>query len=130
MANFTIKKLKTDYLTAQKEQEQALHNVINGETETLFINELNDVYTAGTSANIETDYFNKEIPLVETGRGGEITYHGPGQIVAYPILNLNNRDKDLRKYIENLQQWIINTLDHFDIEAFTCFKFACANIGL
>jgi len=119
MANFTIKKLKTDYLTAQKEQEQALHNVINGETETLFINELNDVYTAGTSANIETDYFNKEIPLVETGRGGEITYHGPGQIVAYPILNLNNRDKDLRKYIENLQQWIINTLDHFDIEAFT-----------
>lgn len=111
--------LKTDYNTAQQAQEEALAQVINGAEETLFINELDDVYTAGTSANIETDYFNKDIPLVETGRGGEITYHGPGQIVAYPIINLNNREKDLKKYIQNLQQWIINTLAHFNIEAFT-----------
>ncbi len=111
--------LRTDYNTAQQAQEKALAQVINGAEETLLINELDDVYTAGTSANIETDYFNKDIPLVETGRGGEITYHGPGQIVAYPIINLNNREKDLKKYIQNLQQWIINTLAHFNIEAFT-----------
>ena len=111
--------LRTDYNTAQQAQEEALAQVINGAEETLFINELDDVYTAGTSANIETDYFNKDIPLVETGRGGEITYHGPGQIVAYPIINLNNREKDLKKYIQNLQAWIINTLKHFNIDAFT-----------
>ena len=114
-----IIKLNTDYNTAQQAQEDALVKVIAGNDEVLFLNQLEDVYTAGTSANIETDYFNKDIPLVKTGRGGQITYHGPGQIVAYPILNLNNRDKDLKKYIENLQVWIINTLEHFNIKAFT-----------
>lgn len=113
-----IVKLKTDYSTAQKAQEEALENVIYGEEETLFLNELDDVYTAGTSANAATDYFNKNIPLVETGRGGQITYHGPGQIVAYPIINLNNREKDLKKYVANLQDWIINTLANFNIKAF------------
>jgi len=119
MANFEYINLKTDYLKVQEKQEQALLDVINGENEKLFINELDDVYTAGTSANIETDYFNKNIPLVKTGRGGQITYHGPGQIVAYPILNLNNREKDLKKYIEDLEKWIINTLARVDIDAFT-----------
>ncbi|HAG52652.1 MAG TPA: lipoyl(octanoyl) transferase LipB [Alphaproteobacteria bacterium] len=119
MANFEYINLKTEYLKVQEKQEQALLDVINGENEKLFINELDDVYTAGTSANIETDYFNKNIPLVKTGRGGQITYHGPGQIVAYPILNLNNREKDLKKYIEDLEKWIINTLARVDIDAFT-----------
>tara|TARA_Y100001960_G_C14707337_1_gene845040 strand:+ start:163 stop:771 length:609 start_codon:yes stop_codon:yes gene_type:complete len=110
--------LKTDYQTAQLAQEEALVNVINGGEETLFLNELDDVYTAGTSANAATDYFNKDIPLVETGRGGQITYHGPGQIVAYPIIDLKTRTQDLKLYISNLQDWIINTLAHFDIKAF------------
>lgn len=110
--------LKTDYQTAQLAQEEALVDVINGGEETLFLNELEDVYTAGTSANAATDYFNKSIPLIETGRGGQITYHGPGQIVAYPIIDLKTRDQDLKLYISNLQNWIINTLAHFDIKAF------------
>jgi lipoyl(octanoyl) transferase len=113
-----ILKLKTTYNIAQQAQESELLNVINNNEEVLFLNELEDVYTAGTSANIQTDYFNKDIPLVQTGRGGQITYHGAGQIVAYPIINLNNRDRDLKKYIQNLEQWIINSLAKFNIDAF------------
>ena len=119
MSNFNIIKAYTDYQSANDMQEQELKNVIEGGKESILLCHLDDVYTAGTSANIQTDYFNKQIPLVETGRGGQITYHGPGQIVAYPIINLNNREKDLKKYIQNLQAWIINTLKHFDIDAFT-----------
>lgn len=111
-------KLKTNYTTAQTAQEKALDDVITGHEEVLFLNELDDVYTAGTSANAATDYFNKNIPLVETGRGGQITYHGPGQIVAYPIIDLKTREQDLKKYISDLQDWIINTLDHFNIKGF------------
>lgn len=119
MNNFNIIKTYTDYNSADDMQNQELQKVIQGGKESILLCHLDDVYTAGTSANIQTDYFNKNIPLVETGRGGQITYHGPGQIVAYPIINLNNREKDLKKYIQNLQVWIINTLKHFDIDAFT-----------
>lgn len=119
MNNFNIIKTYTDYNSADDMQNQELQKVIQGSKESILLCHLDDVYTAGTSANIQTDYFNKNIPLVETGRGGQITYHGPGQIVAYPIINLNNREKDLKKYIQNLQAWIINTLKHFDINAFT-----------
>ena len=111
--------IRTSYQQADTMQEETLKNVINGDEDSLMLFELEDVYTAGTSANIETDYINKDIPLVKTGRGGQITYHGKGQIVAYPIINLNNRNKDLKEYVKNLQQWIINTLKHFDIESFT-----------
>ena len=119
MNNFNIIKAYTDYNSADDMQNQELQKVIQGGKESILLCHLDDVYTAGTSANIQTDYFNKNIPLVETGRGGQITYHGPGQIVAYPIINLNNREKDLKKYIQNLQAWIINTLKHFNIDAFT-----------
>ena len=118
MKNLNITKLKTDYLTADEKQNQAVQDVIAGENEQLLLLELDDVYTAGTSANIERDYLDKSIPLVKTGRGGQLTYHGPGQVVAYPIINLSKREKDLRKYVKNLQTWIINTLKHFNIEAF------------
>lgn len=118
MKKFNIIKTHTDYQSADLMQEQELKKVIDGEKESILLCHLEDVYTAGTSANIQTDYFNKQIPLVETGRGGQITYHGPGQIVAYPIINLNNREKDLKKYIQNLQTWVINTLKHFNIDSF------------
>lgn len=117
--NYIVEKHQTTYLKADELQNQEVQNILKGEKEKLFFFELEDVFTAGTSANIETDYLNKEIPLIKTGRGGQLTYHGPGQIVAYPIIDLKKREKDLRLYIKNLQLWIINTLKHFNIEAFT-----------
>ena len=69
------------------------------------------IYTAGTSAKA-ADLLNPQFPVFETGRGGEYTYHGPGQLVAYVMLDLKKRqsEPDIKQYIHNLEQWIINTL--------------------
>ncbi len=74
------------------------------------------LYTAGTSANA-SDLLDKErFPTYQTGRGGQYTYHGPGQRIVYTMLNLKQRDaQDIRAYVRNLEQWIINTLSRFNI---------------
>ncbi len=73
------------------------------------------LYTAGTSAK-ETDLLDENrFPVYETGRGGQYTYHGPGQRVAYVMLDLNHRGRDLRAYVHNLEQWVISTLARFSI---------------
>jgi lipoyl(octanoyl) transferase len=74
------------------------------------------LYTAGTSAKA-ADLLNPRFPVFETGRGGEYTYHGPGQRVAYVMLDLKKRQQtpDLKKYIWQLEEWIIRSLTHFDI---------------
>lgn len=73
------------------------------------------LYTAGTSADpkdlIEPDRF----PVFQTGRGGQYTYHGPGQRVAYVMLDLNRRQKDVRAFVTHLEQWLIDTLAQFNI---------------
>lgn len=76
------------------------------------------VYTQGTSGDA-ADVLNAEIPLFETGRGGQVTYHGPGQRVVYLMLDLNRRGKDVRAYVQKLERWIILTLRHFGVEGFT-----------
>ncbi len=73
--------------------------------------------TAGTSAR-EADLLRPDLlPVFRTGRGGQFTYHGPGQRVAYPILNLRARGRDVRRYVATLEQWIIDTLADFGISA-------------
>ncbi len=74
------------------------------------------LYTAGTSAKVK-DLRNPQFPVFETGRGGEYTYHGPGQRVAYIMLDLKQRQKepDIKKYVWQLEEWIIQTLSKFSI---------------
>ena len=75
------------------------------------------LYTAGTSAKeadlVEPDRF----PVHRTGRGGQYTYHGPGQRVAYVMLDLNRRGKDVRCFVRGLELWLIGALDQFGVEA-------------
>lgn len=73
------------------------------------------LYTAGTSAR-EADLTSPDrFPVFKTGRGGEFTYHGPGQRVAYLMLDLNKRGPDLRRYVASLEAWIIATLARFNV---------------
>ena len=73
------------------------------------------LYTAGTSANAE-DLLDSRFPVYEAGRGGQYTYHGPGQRVAYVMLDLKRRGPDLRCYVHNLEEWIIRTLAKFNVD--------------
>lgn len=73
------------------------------------------LYTAGTSARDEDLLAPGRFPVHRTGRGGQFTYHGPGQRVAYVMLDLKRREPDLRRFVAALEAWLIGTLDEFNI---------------
>src|ERR1700726_573824 len=72
------------------------------------------LYTSGTSGK-EGDLLDPRFPIFDTGRGGQLTYHGPGQRVAYVMLDLKRRQPDVRAYVAGLEQWIIRTLAAFNV---------------
>ncbi|WP_420541409.1 lipoyl(octanoyl) transferase LipB [Phreatobacter oligotrophus] len=72
------------------------------------------LYTSGTSAKAD-GVVDARFPVFEAGRGGQMTYHGPGQRVAYVMLDLNRRKRDLRVFVAALEDWIIGTLDAFNV---------------
>jgi len=72
------------------------------------------LYTAGTSAKA-ADLIEARFPVHQAGRGGQLTYHGPGQRVAYAMLDLRRRGPDVRRYVATLEEWIIRTLSRFNV---------------
>lgn len=74
------------------------------------------LYTAGTSARDEDLLAAGRFPVHRTGRGGQFTYHGPGQRVCYVMLDLKRRGQDVRRYVCDLEDWIIRTLDRFNVK--------------
>jgi lipoyl(octanoyl) transferase len=85
-----------------------------GAPELVWLLEHPPIYTAGTSAN-PSDLLDARFPVFQTGRGGQFTYHGPGQRVAYVMLDLRRRGADVRCFVRNLEEWLIRTLGRFDI---------------
>ena len=75
------------------------------------------VYTGGTSAD-PAELLDPRFPVVQTGRGGRYTYHGPGQRIGYVVLDLNKRGRDVRRYVHALEGWVIDTLGDLGIPAF------------
>ena len=73
------------------------------------------IYTAGTSAK-DSDLLEARFPVHRTGRGGQFTYHGPGQRVGYVMLDLKRRKPDVRAYVHDLEQWLIETLALFNVK--------------
>jgi len=91
----------------------------------IWILEHQEIYTAGTSSS-ENDILDKSIKIIKTNRGGKITYHGPGQLICYFVIDLKKDKKDIRKFISVIEKTIINTLKLYDIETFADKK----NIGI
>ena len=85
------------------------------EPERLWLLEHPSLYTSGTSAKPADLIDPKRFPVFETGRGGQYTYHGPGQRVGYVMLNLARRGGDVRAFVAALEQWLINTLADFGV---------------
>lgn len=106
------------YSTALSEMENYVNSMINENSPNkVWLLEHLDVYTGGTSANIKDIIHTKDIEVISTNRGGKFTYHGLGQRIIYPMINLNDT-KDIKLYVSNLENWIISTFNSFDVEAF------------
>ena len=97
----------------------------NNLSELIWILEHPNTYTAGTSYD-ENDILDKSIKVVKTNRGGKITYHSPGQIICYFVINLDKRKKDVRKFRKIIEKTIIDTLNEYKINSFSDSK----NIGI
>ena len=103
------------YLEAAAAMEVRVAAIAAGEApELVWLLEHPPLYTSGTSGKAH-DLLDARFPLFATGRGGQLTYHGPGQRVAYVMLDLKRRRPDVRAYVASLEEWIIRTLDTFDV---------------
>ena len=104
-----------DALSFMEERVEAIHK--EAAPETVWLLEHPPLYTAGTSADeaelLDPDRF----PIYQTGRGGRYTYHGPGQRIAYVMVDLTKRGNDVRAFVKNLEQWVIRTLARFNVTA-------------
>jgi lipoyl(octanoyl) transferase len=104
------------YLEAEAEMERIATAIAVGDSpERIWLVEHPPLYTSGTSAK-DGDLLDTRFPVFATGRGGQYTYHGPGQRVAYVMLNLEHRRKDLRAFVAALEAWIIATLASFNVK--------------
>ena len=120
----SIKPVKYD--EAIKFLEKRLTDIhTNKKSDLIWILEHEEVYTAGTSYK-EDELLDKNINLVKTNRGGKITYHGPGQLICYFVIDLKHRHKDIRKFITLIEKTIIESLLEFNINSFGDPK----NIGI
>ena len=115
-----IKKSKKPikYDDAIRIMEKRLHNINNGVADELvWILEHEEIYTAGKNHK-DSEIIDKSIKIVKTNRGGKITYHGPGQLICYFVIDLKKRKKDIRKFISLIEKSIITTLKFYKIKTF------------
>ena len=118
--NIEIKKSKNPvkYDDALKFMHERLIDVHENKAEELiWILEHDEIYTGGTSYK-ENEILDKSIKIIKSNRGGKITYHGPGQLVCYFVMDLKKRNKDIRKFISLIENSIVDTLKFFNIDTF------------
>lgn len=106
-----------DYDIALSFMEQRANDISNGTADELvWLLEHPPLYTSGTSANLSDLISPNRFPVYHTGRGGQYTYHGPGQRIAYVMLDLKRRKQDVRAFVTALEQWVIDTLSDMNIK--------------
>ena len=108
-----------DYKKSIELMEKRVEGINEGKaSELLWFLEHPSIYTAGTSSN-DKDLLNENLfPVFRTNRGGQFTYHGPGQRIAYVMLNVRDRDYNVKSFIRLLEQWIMNSLMDIGIKSF------------
>ena len=115
-----------NYLEAIKFLEERIDKINqNSANELIWILEHPSTFTAGSSFN-DNDILDKSINIIKTSRGGKITWHGPGQLICYLVINLNKRKKDIRKFLNIIEKSIIDSLKEFEIISYSDKK----NIGI
>ncbi len=112
-----------DYESAVAEMERRVADIAAGSAdEMIWLLEHPPLYTAGTSAKSDDLIDAKRFPVFSTGRGGQFTYHGPGQRIAYVMLDLKQRaapaSPDIRQFVQKLESWLIGALAELGIESF------------
>ena len=119
--NIEIKRSKNPikYDEAIQFMENRVLDVNEGKSEELvWTLKHNDLYTAGANSK-EIEIIDKSIKVTKTNRGGKITYHGPGQLICYFVIDLKKRKKDIRKFITLIEKTIVDTLQYYNINTFT-----------
>jgi len=105
-------------------QEKTVAEIASGRRpEQVYLLEHPPVFTIGRTGSEENlllakDFQGRSIPLVRINRGGDITFHGPGQLVGYPHLDLNRRGRDIHRYLRDLEEALIRAVGRFDIDAY------------
>ena len=117
MVEWIVSEGLTDYADAVAIMETRAEAIARGEAdELIWLVEHPPLYTAGTSAKIEDLVDPNRFPVHEAKRGGQYTYHGPGQRVAYIMLDVGKRGRDVRAFVNQIENWIIATLDTFNVK--------------
>jgi len=121
-----ISKKPVEYKKAIDFLEKRLIKLKNSKaSELMWLLEHPNIYTGGASYK-NNEILDKNIKIIKTNRGGKITWHGPGQIICYFVIDLSKRNKDIRKFISTLEKIIIDTLKEYKIKSFPDRK----NIGI
>jgi lipoyl(octanoyl) transferase len=114
-AEWTVSQDQVSYPEAIRRMERRVDAIHRGEAlEEIWLLEHPPLYTAGSSAK-DGDLLSPRFPVFKTGRGGQYTYHGPGQRVAYVMLDLKRRNNDVRRFVRDLEEWVIGALAEFGI---------------
>ena len=116
MTEWAVTEGLTSYPQALEVMDRRVSAILSGEADELvWLLEHPPLYTKGTSSRPEDLIDPSGIPVFETQRGGQFTYHGPGQRVAYVMLDLTRRGRDVKAFVCALEQWIIDTLSSFNV---------------
>jgi len=114
---WTTSNTLVDYLESLDFMAKTVDSIITGKgPEVVWLLEHPELYTSGTSAQPNELQYKPTAPIYAAGRGGRYTYHGPGQRVIYLMMDLRSRANDIRKYIYDLETWLINSVAEFGIE--------------
>ena len=119
MIEWKHEKKMVDYRLAEEAMSKRVEGIISNQaTELIWFLEHNNIYTLGTSAKTSDFKYEVSIPVYQTKRGGQTTYHGPGQRIIYILLDLRNGQKDIKQFVWNIEEWLILVLKELGVSGY------------